>query len=166
VSRLSPSCPFLGVGPGSIIPCNSIFLPVTFGTPENYRTEIVLFDIAEVNLPFNTIIGRPTLYQFMAVAHYGYLVLKMPSPNSIIKIYEDRSTGVFALEKLQALTVTHEVTAGQEALDQAPSSLRQHVSSSAPCVQPLDGKDVPMKVIQISADATQTTRITGNLGDK
>jgi hypothetical protein len=53
----------------------------------------------------------------MAIAHYGYLVLKMPSPNSIIKIYGDRSTGVFALEKLQALTVTHEVAADQGAPD-------------------------------------------------
>jgi hypothetical protein len=55
---------------GSIIPRSSISLPMTFGTPENYRTESVVFDIVEVNLPFNAIIGRPTLYQFLAVAHY------------------------------------------------------------------------------------------------
>jgi hypothetical protein len=33
-----------------------------FETPENYRTENVIFDVAEVNLPFNAIIGRPALY--------------------------------------------------------------------------------------------------------
>jgi hypothetical protein len=33
-------------------------------------------------------------------------------------------------------------------------------------VQLSDNKDVPVKVIQIDMDATQTTRITGNLGDK
>jgi hypothetical protein len=45
---------------------------------ENFCTESILFDVAEVSLPFNAILGRPTLYQFMVVAHYGYLVLKMP----------------------------------------------------------------------------------------
>jgi hypothetical protein len=36
----------------------------------------------------------------MAVAHYGYLVLKMPSPNDVLKICGDRDAGVSALEKL------------------------------------------------------------------
>jgi hypothetical protein len=166
MSRLSPSRPFLGVGPGSIIPCGSIFLSVTFGTPEKYRKKSVLFDVVEVNLPFNANIGRPALYQFMAVAHYRYLVLKMLSSNDIIKIHGDRSAGVFALEKLQALAATHEVAVGQGAPDQAPLSLHQRISSSAPCVQPSDGEVVPVKVIQIGADATQTTRVVGNLGDK
>jgi hypothetical protein len=98
--KFAPSCPFSGVGFMSIMPCSSIFLPVTFGTPENYRMESVLFDVAEVNLPFNTILSRLTLYQFMAVAHYWYLVLKMPAPNRVIKIHGDRTTCISALEKL------------------------------------------------------------------
>ena len=62
-----------------MFPLGSITLPVTFGTEENFCTESIQFDVAEVNLPFNAIIGRPALYRFMAIAHYGYLVLKMPS---------------------------------------------------------------------------------------
>jgi hypothetical protein len=53
---------------------------------ESFRTKSVLFDVAEVSLPFNAILGRPALYQFMVVAHYGYLVLKMSSPNDILGI--------------------------------------------------------------------------------
>jgi hypothetical protein len=68
--------------------------------PKNYRTESILFDVAEINLLFNAIIGRLALYQFMAITHYGYLVLKMSSPNDIIKIHGDRSAGVSMLEKL------------------------------------------------------------------
>jgi hypothetical protein len=68
--------------------------------PENFHTESVLFDVTKVNLPFNALLGRPALYQFMAVAHYGYLVLKMPSPNDVLKICRDRDVGVSALEKL------------------------------------------------------------------
>jgi hypothetical protein len=33
-------------------------------------------------------------------------------------------------------------------------------------VQLSDNKDIPMKTIQIGTDATQTTRIAGDLGDK
>jgi hypothetical protein len=77
---------------------------------ENFRTESALFDVAEVSLPFNAILGRPALYQFMAVAHYGYLVLKMPSPKGVLKIWGDRDVGVSALEKIQALAVAREAT--------------------------------------------------------
>jgi hypothetical protein len=78
----------------SITPCGCISLPVTFGTVENFRTESVLFDVAEVSLPFNAILSRPALYQFMMVAHYRYLVLKMPSPNDVIKIWGTVTRGL------------------------------------------------------------------------
>ena len=86
-----------------MFPLGSITLPVTFGTEENFRTESVLFDVAEVNLPFNAIIGRPALYRFMAIAHYGYLVLKMPSPAGVLTVQGDRTTAVAAVERLHAL---------------------------------------------------------------
>jgi hypothetical protein len=85
---------------------------MTFEMPENYRTKSVLFDVAEVNLPFNAILGRSALYQFMAITHYGYLVLKVPALDDIIKIRRDHTTGVSALEKLQALVAAHEAAAG------------------------------------------------------
>jgi hypothetical protein len=68
--------------------------------PENFRTESVLFDVTEVSLPFNAILGRPALHQFMTVAHYRYLVLKISSPNGVLKIRRDRNAGVSVLEKL------------------------------------------------------------------
>jgi hypothetical protein len=58
-SRLGPPRPFSGVGRQPVYPLGSIALPVTFGTEENFRMENVVFDVTEVNLPFNTIIGRP-----------------------------------------------------------------------------------------------------------
>jgi hypothetical protein len=100
MSKLSPSRPFSGVGLVSIMPRSSISLLMIFEMPENYRMKSVLFDIAEVNLPFNAILGRSALYQFMAIAHYGYLVLKVPALDDIIKIRRDHTTGVSALEKL------------------------------------------------------------------
>jgi hypothetical protein len=112
MSKLQPSCPFSGVGLVPVIPRGCISLPVTFRTPENFRTESILFDVVEVSLPFDAILDRPSLYQFMAVAHYGYLVLKMSSPNDVLKIHGDRDAGVSTIEKLQALAAQHEAAAG------------------------------------------------------
>jgi hypothetical protein len=102
-SRLGPSRPFSGVGPQPVYPLGSIALPVTFGTEENFCTENIVFDVAEVNLPFNAIIGRLALYRFMAIAHYGYLVLKMPSPAGVLIVLGDRAAALAAVEKLHAL---------------------------------------------------------------
>ena len=86
------------------VPCSrDITLSVTFGTEENFRTESIQFDVAEVNLPFNAIIGRPALYRFMAIAHYRYLVLKMPSPAGVLTVRGDRTAAVTAVEKLHFL---------------------------------------------------------------
>jgi hypothetical protein len=150
----------------SVMPRGCISLPVTFGMAENFRTESILFDVAEVSLPFNTILGRPSLYRFMAVAHYGYLVLKMPSPGGVLRIRGDRDAGACALEKLQALAAGREAVAEPRDQSPAPSSSRQRVSTPAPRVQPSAGEDVPVKTIQIGADAAQTTRILGDLDSK
>jgi hypothetical protein len=102
-SRLGPSHPFFGVGPQPAYALGSIALPVTFMTEENLRIENVQFDVVEVNLPFNAIIGRPALYRFMAIAHYGYLVLKMSSPAGVLTVRGDRAATVTVVEKLHAL---------------------------------------------------------------
>jgi hypothetical protein len=102
-SHLGPSRPFSRVGSQLVYPLASIALPVTFRTEENFRTENVVFDVAEVNLPFNAIIGRPALYRFMTIAHYGYLVLKMPSPTRVLTVQGDRAAALAAVEKLHAL---------------------------------------------------------------
>src|SRR3954468_20354547 len=59
--RLQPSRSFLGVGGGSSDSLGQIRLPVTFGTYDNFRTEMVDFDIAPIGLPYNAILGYPAL---------------------------------------------------------------------------------------------------------
>jgi hypothetical protein len=86
-----------------VYPLGSIALPVTFGTEENFRTKSVQFNVAEVNLPFNAIISRLALYRLMAIAHYGYLVLKMSSPAGVLTVRGDRPAALAAVEKLHAL---------------------------------------------------------------
>ena len=67
--RLQPSRPFLGVGGGSTGSLERIHLPVTFGTYDNFRTELIDFDIAPISLPYNAILGYLALAQFMVATH-------------------------------------------------------------------------------------------------
>jgi hypothetical protein len=83
-----------------VMPSGCISHLVRFRMAERFHMESILFDVMRARVPFNTILGRPSLYQFMAVAHYGYLVLKMPSPNDVLKILGDCDAGAYALEKL------------------------------------------------------------------
>jgi hypothetical protein len=122
-----------------VYPLGSITLPVTFGTEENFRTENVQFDVAEVNLPFNAIIGRPTLYRFMAFAHYGYLVLKMPSPAGVLTVRGDRTAALAAVEKLHTL-------AAETARPNSGGRSSSAPGAKAPKVQPTEADDGHSKV--------------------
>jgi hypothetical protein len=152
------------VGPHPVYPVGIISLPVTFGTEVNFRIENVQLEVAEVNLPFNSIIGRPALYQFMAVANYGYLVLKMPSPAGALTMQGDRTAAVAAVEKLHALAASLAPAASAEGSD--PSHSCTKVPAKAPKVCPSDTDDVPMKTIQVGVEPSETTCIGGNLGEK
>jgi hypothetical protein len=82
--------PFFGIVPTEgEYPLGHIYMPVTFGTPKNYRTEFLRFEVACFDCGYNTIIGRPGLAKFMAIPHYSYMILKMPRPQGIITVRAD-----------------------------------------------------------------------------
>jgi hypothetical protein len=149
-SRLGPSHPFSEVGPQPVYPLGSIALPVTFGTKENFRTENVQFDIAEVKLPFNAIIGRPTLYRFMAIAHYGYLVLKMSSPGGVLTVRGNHAAALAAVEKLHALATE---IARPDDRGRDPSTSGTKAPTKVPKVRPSGADDVPIKAVRLCADS-------------
>jgi hypothetical protein len=64
-------------------------MSVTFGTPENYRTKFLRFEVASFDCGYNAIIGRPGLAKFMAIPHYSYMILKMSRPQGIITMCAD-----------------------------------------------------------------------------
>jgi hypothetical protein len=143
-SRLGPSRPFSGVGPQPVYPLGSIVLPVTFRTEENFRTENVQFHVAEVNLPFNAIIGRPTLYRFMAIAHYGYLVLKMSSPAGVLTVRGNRPAALAVVEKFHALAAE---TGRSDDRGRDPTTSCNKAPTKVPKVQPSGADDGPIKTI-------------------
>ena len=97
----------------------------------------------------------------MAIAHYGYLVLKIPSPASVLTVQGDRTTAVAAVEKLHALAA--EAARSEE---DTPSTLRARAPARAPKVQPSNPDNVLVKTVQIRADSSKTTRIAWNLEEK
>ena len=82
-----PSRPFTGVTSGSTTPLGQVRLAVTFGTPQNYRTEQIDFDVAHIGLPYNAILGYPALAKFMAVTHHAYNIVKLPGSGGTIAIH-------------------------------------------------------------------------------
>jgi hypothetical protein len=70
-------------------PLGHIYMSVTFGTPENYQTEFMRFEVAHFDCGYNTIIRRPGLAKFMAIPHYSYMILKMSGPQGIITVRVD-----------------------------------------------------------------------------
>ena len=59
-------------------------LPVTFGTPDIYRTELIKFEVGDFESSYHAILGRPALAKFMAVPHYVYRLLKMPGKIGVL----------------------------------------------------------------------------------
>jgi hypothetical protein len=80
--------PFYGIIPGSAaIPLGTVVLPVTFGeTRENYHSEYIKFEVVDFETSYPSILSRPAIAKFMAVPHYTYLVLKMPSHAGVLSL--------------------------------------------------------------------------------
>jgi hypothetical protein len=82
--------PFFGIVPTEgEYPLEHIYMSVTFGTSENYKTEFLRFEVASFDCGYNVIIGGPGLAKFMVIPHYTYMILKMPGPQGIIIVRAD-----------------------------------------------------------------------------
>ena len=51
-------------------------------------------------MPYNGILGRPTLAKFMAVSHYTYNTLKMPWPMTSITVPFDKKDALICADQL------------------------------------------------------------------
>ena len=87
-SRINPTkTTFKGVRPGVEARCTgSITLEVVFGSPDNFRSEELIFDIVPFRSGYHALLGRTAFARFNAVPHYAYLKLKMPGPRGVITV--------------------------------------------------------------------------------
>ena len=87
-SRIKPTkMTFKGVIPGVEAHCTgSVTLEVVFGSPDNFRSEELIFDIVPFRSGYHALLGRTAFARFNAVLHYAYLKLKMPGPRGVITV--------------------------------------------------------------------------------
>ena len=64
----------------------SLTLDVVFGSPDNFRREELIFNIAPFRRGYHALPGRMAFARFNAVLHYAYLKLKMPGPRGVIMV--------------------------------------------------------------------------------
>jgi hypothetical protein len=160
--------PFFGIVPTEgEYPLGHIYMPVTFGTPENYRTEFLRFEVASFNCGYNAIIGRPGLAKFMAIPHYSYMILKMPRPQGIITMHTDfqGTAECFQVAIQAALTTKPPMTSSAQANSKPeedlaiPANEAQAMTSMWPTEE--------MKRINLGfADERKTAIISSSLDDK
>jgi hypothetical protein len=82
---------FHGIIPGqSSSPIGRIDLEVSCGSRGNKRMELLTFEMANFDIRYNCILGRPFLLKFMVIIHTVYATIKMPGPQGIIILKSDQ----------------------------------------------------------------------------
>ena len=165
--------PFYGIVPGNAaIPLGSVVLPVTFGeTRENYRTEYIKFEVADFETAYHAILGRPAITKFMAVPHYTYLVLKMPSPAGVLTLQGDLKISFDCDTEAVELVATNqvpnammEIFAASKRL--APTELEIPEKTDT-ANKPQPSEEVQVKAIDLGmGDSSKTTMIGAGLDPK
>jgi hypothetical protein len=82
--------PFCGFEGRQIVALGKITMSITFGYVHNTRTEQVVFDIVDMDYPYNAIIGQGTLNAFEAILHPSYLCMKIPSDQGPIAVHDSQ----------------------------------------------------------------------------
>jgi hypothetical protein len=167
------TAPFYGIVPGNAaIPLGSVVLPVTFGeSRDNYHTEYIKFEVADFETSYHAILGRPTIAKFMAVPHYTYLVLKMPSPAGVhslqgdLKISHDCDTEAVEITSTNKVpNAMMEIYVASKKL--APSEL-DIPEKSDKANKPQPAEEVLVKTIDLgTGDNSKTTTIGAGLDPK
>ena len=152
-------------------PLGKITLPVTFGDPENFRTEEIVFNIADTPLPYNGILGRPALAKFMVVSHFAYNMMKIPAAWGVIKVKADVDDAIYCVQKLnQTVGVTASFRQGvREADVGAFSGDEGFPGGSAPTSSkkaPFHGDPQMTKKVALTSDGVRTITIGAHLADK
>ena len=104
-SRISQSnTTFKGVIPGVEAHCTgSITLEVVFGSPDNFQSEELIFDIVPFRSGYHALLGRTAFARFNAVPHYAYLKLKMYGPRGVITVNGNTECSLRTEEHIAAL---------------------------------------------------------------
>jgi hypothetical protein len=150
--------PLCGFGGRQIIALGKITMPVTFGFVHNIRTEQVVFDIVDMEYPYNAIIGRGTLNAFEAILHPAYLCMKIPSDQGPIAIHGSQEAARKAEGNWTDSKAIHNID-GAEACEQYKYRREKAASADQPKPMLLCEEIAEQKVLlgsQLSEDQEKT----------
>jgi hypothetical protein len=165
--------PFYSIVPSNAaIPLGSVVLPVTFReTRENCHTEYIKFKVADFEISYHAILGRLAIAKFMAVPHYTYLVLKMPSPAGVLSLQGDLKISFECDTKAVELAATNQVTNAMMEIyiaskNLAPTEL-EILEKTNTANKPQPSEEVQVKAIDLgTSDNSKTTSIGVGLDPK
>jgi hypothetical protein len=148
-------------------PLGHIYMPVTFGTPENYRTKFLRFEVASFDWVYNAIIGMPGLAHIMAIPHYSYMILKMLGPQGIITVRADfqGATECFRGAIQAALTTKPPMTSSAQA-NTKPEEDLAIPTNEAQAVTSMRPTEETKRISLGFADERKTAIISSSLNDK
>jgi hypothetical protein len=165
--------PFYGIVPGNAaIPLGLVVLPVTFGeTRENYRTEYIKFEVADFETSYHAILGRSAIAKFMAVPHYTYLVLKMPTPAGVLTLQGDLKISFDCDTEVVKLAATNQVPNAMMEIFVASKKLAptelEILEKTNIANKPKPSEEVQVKAINLgTGDSSKTTMIGAGLDPK
>ena len=131
--RIKPTkTTFKGIIPGVEAHCTgSITLKVVFGSPDNFRSKELIFDIVPFRSGYHALLGRTPFAKFNAVPRYTYLKLKMPGPRGVITVNENIERSLRTEEHTAALVVEAQSSLSRQTTNSAiqPPNTFKHVRS-------------------------------------
>jgi hypothetical protein len=139
-----------------------------FGTAEHFHTDYVNFVVADFDDTYHAILGQPVLTKFMALSHYSYLVLKMPTEHGILTLRGNVYTAYTCEEKSFKVAEATDISIRMEqTLVDATKTPADHLEIpelQAPCksIKSKDHKEIQL----VDGDSSKTALIGANLDPK
>jgi hypothetical protein len=123
--------PLCGFGGRQIVALGKMTMSDTFGYVHNTRSEQVVFDVVDMEYPYNAIIGRGTLNAFEAILHPTYLCMKITSEQGPITVHGSQEAARRAKGSWTDSKAIHNID-GAEACQQYKNKREKAASADQP----------------------------------
>jgi hypothetical protein len=121
--------------------------------------------VADFETSYHAILGRPAIAKFMAVPHYTYLVLTMPSPAGVLSLQVDMKISHDCDTEAVEIASTNQVPNAVMEVYAASKKLATSELDNANKPQPAE--EVLVKTIDLgTGDSSKTTTIAAGLDPK
>jgi hypothetical protein len=121
--------------------------------------------VVDFETSYHAILGRPSIVKFMAVPHYTYLVLKMPSPAGVLSLQGDLKISFDCDTEAVELAATNQAPNAMMEINGAlkklaPSELdipeKSYIAN-----KPQPSKEVQVKAIDLGTGDNSKTTVIG-----